>query len=666
MRNRGPRIGEIDATKSVARGVSWFAASRFAASRFAASRFAASRFAGLPLACVVFGALGSACASHPAPAPKTAAAATALAAASPAEAPLKLLTLAEARPTELGTVSVTSVDRLLTNGATLVARAVPLPIDPSGLRDMLLGQAGLPPEVSANLDLGAPSGAAVVATGAPGATGAVMAVAARGPAEAARVIAALGRQIARRGDVVLVDNGTGGRGWLWRDGSVIVFSDDVEALARGARLAEEARHGVAEDVTAVLYPDAIARANGTDVKTALAGLMAMAQAAEAAQAADGKGPPPQSLETVADMMEIVADAAAIEIGLSVDPGKGLTLRTRWRARPGSRLEALAREVHPFELDASVLSGDPMKPPAAVLATSIGSFMRSIMTHQRGRVAEAKVQSALDYYDAYLDGIAGQTSGAVWFSSEAPIFGVDVVYPMKDAAAATRLAEAVAHLDKKALGALIQSQLGSSVPLDITIKKESAGKLKASHLAFSFRKLANLGTFAPDVIKKVFGGPLDLFLANSGTRVVATIGRGAKASLGRVAVGAPIEPTGPLADALAASKSRDAFYYFDVASLLPLIAKIASDKHTDDVQARRLAPLAQAGGSPIPLYGTAGGDGLGQVWSADLTIPTVAFVNAGVVVKAEMAASLGGGAAPPADAPAKSEKKKKKKGGAHEK
>src|SRR5260221_3147623 len=67
----------------------------------------------------------------------------------------------------------------------------------------------------------------------------------------------------------------------------IVFSDGVEALGRGARLAEEARHPVAEDVTAVLYPDAIARANGTDVKTALALVMAQVQAAQSAQAPKG-------------------------------------------------------------------------------------------------------------------------------------------------------------------------------------------------------------------------------------------------------------------------------------------------------------------------------------------------------------------------------------------
>src|SRR5262249_16662196 len=149
-----------------------------------------------------------ACASTPPPAaqnapagaaPGAAAPSGAAAAAASATGPVKMLASAEARSLELATVSITSLDRLLPNPATLVAKAVPLPIAPSGLRDMLLGQAGMPPEVSANLDLGAPMGLVVVATGGGGGNGLVLAVAARGRAEATRVVAALGRQVEKRG-----------------------------------------------------------------------------------------------------------------------------------------------------------------------------------------------------------------------------------------------------------------------------------------------------------------------------------------------------------------------------------------------------------------------------------------------------------------------------------
>src|SRR4051812_38340400 len=98
-----------------------------------------------------------ACASQPPAQPAKTPAATAslvkAAAAVPEGPPVTLLPAATARPLEVAAISITSLDRVLTNGATLAGRAVPLPVDPAGLRDMLLTQAGLSPEIAANLDL---------------------------------------------------------------------------------------------------------------------------------------------------------------------------------------------------------------------------------------------------------------------------------------------------------------------------------------------------------------------------------------------------------------------------------------------------------------------------------------------------------------------------------
>ena len=80
----------------------------------------------------------------------------------PAGPPVQLMAAATARPFLLGTVAISSVDRLLNNGTKLVSQAMPLPMDAVGLRDMILSQAGLPPEVSANIDFASPSAAAFV------------------------------------------------------------------------------------------------------------------------------------------------------------------------------------------------------------------------------------------------------------------------------------------------------------------------------------------------------------------------------------------------------------------------------------------------------------------------------------------------------------------------
>jgi hypothetical protein len=591
-----------------------------------------------------------ACASEPPPAPKSAPAAAAAPAdkvLAPAPAPLKLLSAAEARPLELATVSVTSVDRLFTNGAALTAKAVPLPMDPASLRDMLIMQAGLSPEIATNLDLTSPVGSAIVATGAPGATGAVIAVAARGPAEAARVVGLLGRTIEKRGAAALVESGGGARDWILVDGGVIVFSDDAEALSRGARLAEEARRPGADDVTAVVFPEAIARANGTDVKSALAMLMAQL---EAAQAAQGTGPlPGHQLDSFKEMLSLVGDAEAVELGLAIDPARGLSLRARLRARAGTRLEGVARDVHPYELDGTLL-GASKTPPAFVGASSVGAFMRGQMAHQRERLAASKAKgaaAALAFHDATMAAIGGQTAFALAFVKGAPLFSGSVAYALKDAATASALAATLVKIDRDAALALLEAQVGAIPFLDWTVKAESVGKLKTLHYGLSIKKGSGLDE---DVVKKVFGKGMDVYVAIAGTRMLATFGADAKGALGRLADAKPAAPTGALAESVAATKGRDSFFHFDVGSVLSLIASFVKDKKAEHI--------AKTAVGPIPVYGSAGGDGAGKIWSADFTVPPTAFVNAGVLVKAAMTAGAGGGGEKELAAPDKKAEKKK--------
>jgi hypothetical protein len=616
------------------------------------------------------------CASAPPPAPRPApAAAPALAKAAPASGavsegpPITLLPASTARPLELVAISVTSADRLLTNGATLAGRAVPLPIDPSGLRDMLLGQAGLAPEVSANLDLGSPSSAAIVSTGRGADTGVVIAVAARGPAEAERVIGALGKAVMKRGAVVLVDNGSGGRGWVFRAGNVVVLSDKLEALARGAMLALEARHAAPEDVTAVLYPDAIARANGTDVKTALAFVIEAVRTAQAAQAeakakadeehpADeenaggkkkgGRKPPARtaasyedhSLEMAAEILGMVADVETAELGLSVDPTTGLVFRARLRPRASSALAGVAREAHPYELDRAIVEGAGVA-PAVVAASSYGPFIRGTMARQRERLAavaaadpkDRSLAAALAFTDAMTAALAGQTSAGCTFSVDAPHFSSDITYPLKDAATAAKLSATLAALDRAAVTALWDAQVGRTNTFDWAVKKETVGKLKALHYTLT---LHDTGKNAPpaareaaQTMSKLFGRGLDAYVAVVGTRFVATVGHNAKARLavlgGAKPPGAPPAPApGPLADALSATAGRDGFLYLDLGSVLSLVGSYAQDP--------RAALLARGAPLPIPVFGSMGGDGAGKVWTLELTLPPAAFVGAGAIIQ----------------------------------
>ncbi len=371
---------------------------------------------------ILFCVLATACAAT-APPPKTAAAPPAVAVKAPGPTvipPVTLLPPATARPYQMATVSVGSFERLLANGVKLVRAAVPLPMTAEGVRDMLLSEAGLAPEVATNLDLASPCGAVVVALDEKGRSGLVLAIPARGPAEAEKLIAALGKPVMISGPLTKLADASGkAQGWVYRAGAVVVMGDEVDAMARGTMLALEARHPSADDATTTIYPEAIARAHGTDVKTAIGAFLDEMRQMQTAQS-PLVTPDNYVYETFGTILGLVGDAERIEIGLSLDPARGLILRSRLMARPGTTLEATAREVRPFDLDRPVLGGAGA--PVMIGAMSIGTIWKQILGHYRERLAADKgkgVAAALAYYDAYLAGMVGGQSGMVALTKEAP-------------------------------------------------------------------------------------------------------------------------------------------------------------------------------------------------------------------------------------------------------
>jgi hypothetical protein len=567
------------------------------------------------------------------PAAHTPAAAKTAAAKAPAgpEAgpPVTLLPAVTARPLQLVSVSIGSFDRLLESGVRLAGEAVPLPMTASGLRDMLLSEAGLPAEVAADLDLGSPSGATVVALDDKGATGAVLAVPARGPAEAEKLIDALGKRVMTRGPITLVTNGSKSHGWVFRAGNVVVLSDEMEALTRGAMLALEARHVGPDDITTTIYPEAIARAHGTDVKSAIGAIIEQARAAQQAGSGVEMGDG-YFYETAAKMLGLFGDADRIEVGLSIDPARGLTLLARLFARAGTPLEATAKQVTPFEVDPMVVGGAGSR--FVVGAMSMGSLWRDILGHYRERLAADKgkgAAAALAYYDALLAGQSGQQSGAVWLQKEAPYVTGAFSTPLKDAATGAKVGAVLGRMDASGMSALMRAQMGASTSFfELTSKRETVGKVKAMHVRMTIKK-----GLVTDSWRRYFGTGLDFYQGVSGSRIIGTFGRDARTRLAAIAAGKtpPLESSGAFVEARAAAKGRDAFYYTDLAPVLGLIGVFSSDP--------RAAALAHMGSGPIPLVFTAGGDGVGKLWTMDLAVPVTAFKSVGNLIAAGMS---GGG------------------------
>ncbi len=271
------------------------------------------------------------------------------------------------------------------------------------------------------------------------------------------------------------------------------------------------------------------------------------------------------------------------------------LRTRLVAKPGTQLEAVAREVRPFELDPAV-AGDKLS-RFMVFSTSLGPFWHGTFGKYRERLAADKgkgAAAALAYYDATLAALAGQTSGAMWLLKDEPHLAGAFTSPLKDATSAANVSAALAKLDGPALTAFVRAQLGDLQPFDISAKKETVGKLKAIHYRI---KMKNTGT-EKEPLRKFLGGEMDVYGAVAGTRSVITLGHAAKARLVAIASGKAVEAekSGSLADATAAAKGRDGFYYLDLAPLLAMVGRFSDEP--------RMAMLARNGGGAH----SRGGDG----------------------------------------------------------
>jgi len=582
------------------------------------------------------------------------------------------------------------------------------PVDPAanpvetqaiaGVKEALLTQAGLPPQVGENLDTGTPAGAVVIATGAKDVAGLVMAIPAKGVEQARAVIAALGSVVGRRGDVVQVDNGSGGRGWVWQSANVIVLSDSIDALGRGAMLALDARRaGAGEDLTAIIYPEAIARAYGTNVKTALTTLVAMARMARAGQlleaekarAADGQGNAKakattktktgkgaaeaggddasgagidHSLDVLEDLAAYAADVGTLEVGLAADERHGLITNLRVHSLPGTPLEKLTGEGRPFAIDPVLLRRS--EDLVFVGASSYGAFLRAQIARQRKRLTESHdkgAPAAVQFLDTMVEALEGSSSAAARVQP-APSF--QVIYLLKDAASAAKVATALGRLDLPTAMAFLKVQL----PVDqqkwfaVKLKKEAVGKVKTVHYSVTFDSKA-MPEAMVDAVKKAFGSAtFEAYCGVVGTRALVTagIGKEAKAKMvelardvqatppaaaaGPASAAAPAPaagggsagggvlvagPSGELADAIVAARGQDSFAYFDFGRFMGLISMFS--------EAARAKALAAGGRAPIPTYVSFANDAPAKQMTFTLTVPPSAFAGAGAILQSLSAA-----------------------------
>jgi len=606
------------------------------------------------------------CAKPQQPAPKTPAAVVATPAAPPAAPPLVLVPAQIARAALVATMIAPTLDRALQSGLVLARKATPLPLDAAAVREMAFSQLGIPPELAAQLELGAPVSGAVVGFGHDEPVRAAFSFTLKPGTDAARFLGAVGTLVERRGPVWIIESRSSGRGWFLPVGNAVVFADSEAGLVQAGNLALEARRTPSkDDVTVVIHPDGLARAMGTDVKTASERLLAEI---ESRSAATGNKLGAEGREQLRDLLGYAPDLATVDIALDLNPEQGVTLLARLHAKPASKLEAASRVVAAAPIDPLLIGKDDA---GIVVSSGYGERALAQLRRQRARLPAASDKGANkgavgagNLLDALLGALTGTLS---MVGRLAPELSAEMVYPIKDPASATKLQAALQATDRAAVTALVSAETtGSGVATKVLrVQKESAGKLRAVHWTVSFTVPGDtLG-----VMKKLVGkGGLDVFGAvvsgPAGDKLVFTMGPGAKARL--VAMGSAKAPaktpgktasadaktdakkdtagtkgamTGGLTEALALQGGRTLYYYVDLRQGLAVAKALGSGGA--DPRLQMVLGLLKA---PVPILGGATGDASGRQLTLDLTVPPSCIAGVGGLFGAMMGAGAGG---PPA-------------------
>jgi hypothetical protein len=555
--------------------------------------------------------------------------------------PLSLVPVEVARTTLLATFVIPAFERSLASGVALIKQAAPLPLDAAGVRDMLLAQVGLPPDIAAHLDLTAPIAGAAVGAGPGRSPLTAFSFAGRSPLDVTQILSALGRTVARRGAAVQIENTSGDRGWFLPQGNLIVFSDSDEALVRAGSLAVEARRGVSDDVLVTLAPEMMARAGGTDLKSALERLVGEM---EERAATGGNKIGSEGSRQIRDFVEYLTGAETAELALDLDAARGASLLVRLHPRAGSKLEELARQTRSIVVDPALLAtAIPGKDDIGFLATwAYGHLALEQFQRQRAKLP-ADGGKPVEVAGRLLDALAQGLTGDLTIVGRAqPGLFAELIYPVRDAAAATRIQSALLANDKAALAALLRATVqGESIDGKVTrVKQESFGKNRALHATM---ELALRGDSKGTLPKLIGPAGLEVFIAViGGDRVVVTVGQGARARMaiaaGKAGVGTARRvakpgsasssgPSAAVAEAVATASTRSFFFFFDLRQVLSLTMALGNDP--------RMRLFGAAMRNPMPTFGGARGDGQGRAFTLDLIIPPACFTGIGVLLQTAM-------------------------------
>jgi hypothetical protein len=352
--------------------------------------------------------------------------------------------------------------------------------------------------------------------------------------------------------------------WLVQRGNTLVAAQTLETLTLGAAMVMEAAVHADDDLELLISPEAIAKSQGTDPRTAASNLLA----AWVASLQTMPGQNPVATQVLQGMAKPVADRAAeVEqagLSLRLDPDKGATLRLEVSPRKDSRLASMLGKSTPYKLDTRVVpEGDPI----ALAAFSPTDMIASLWTDLRPLVAGAQNggEDAAKQIDVILKvGSFGGSAAMTTIDKHMQIAGI---YGMgmgtRDPSGGEAFLAAAAALMK---GAWYQSMLSVG---------ETKGKVSVKRDKDLL--LINTSQEAPKSLPPALAQAMKdmgllsrsmAMLVQQGSLVFVS-GKDAGAKTRQLASANPRQPQGLAATAVQESAGADAFFYMDFGQLLKL-------------------------------------------------------------------------------------------------
>ena len=473
---------------------------------------------------------------------------------------LPIKAAAEARQVALGSAVIPNLDRTFDRVDTS-AKALSLPFDKTAQRKSFLDSLKAPEALVNAVRTDGPLAIVAFPPKLPGKEP-EMVVAAQGksPEAIQSAIKGMGQPVATKDDAKSYKLGAE-TVWLLSRGSMLVGAQSLESLALGAALAMATTSPSEDDLMVRVSPEAIAKSQGTDLKTALSGMLDTWK--ESLKSMPGQSP--LTAQVLAGIFKPLADrlAEVEEAGLSLrlDAQKGVALRLELSPRKDSKLAGMLGKSAPYKLDTRVVpQGDPM----ALMAFSQITMIASLWAELRPLVTEGKNgEEAAKQIDVLLDVFSSGGSGAMAIADKQ--MRMTGVYGLRKESDGEAALSAMAGLMN---GAWYRSMLAAS-----EMKGKVAVKRDKDVLLISTTQVApkNMPSAMAQAMKgmglmsqsmAMLAKPANLFLAT---------GKDAAAQVRQLALAEPGKPTGLDAAAVAESAGADGFIYMDFGQLVKLAA-----------------------------------------------------------------------------------------------